>query len=42
MLRGVLLTPLDLIVLGAMSIGFFVITVGLFRREFRPQETAGR
>jgi ABC-2 type transport system permease protein len=37
MLRGFLLTPVDLIALGAMSIGFFVLTVGLFRREFRSR-----
>jgi ABC-2 type transport system permease protein len=37
MLRGVLRTPGDIAVLGALSIMFFVITLLLFRREFRAR-----
>jgi ABC-2 type transport system permease protein len=37
MLRGVLRTPNDIIVLGALSILFFIITLLLFRREFRAR-----
>lgn len=37
MLRGVLQDPLDLIILGVASVGLFLVTVGLFRREYRPR-----
>lgn len=36
MLRGLLRSPADLAVLGAAAVAFFVVTVQLFRREFRP------
>jgi ABC-2 type transport system permease protein len=37
MLRGGAMTPSDLLILGAMAGLFFVLTIGLFRREFRPR-----
>lgn len=37
MLRGVLRTPGDIAVLGGLSILFFIITLLLFRREFRAR-----
>jgi ABC-2 type transport system permease protein len=37
MLRGALLSPIDLYVLGAAGIVFFIATVLLYRREFRPK-----
>lgn len=37
MLRGVLRTPGDFGVLGAFGVIFFVLTLLLFRREFRPR-----
>jgi ABC-2 type transport system permease protein len=37
MLRGVLRTPLDLVVLGGVSVVLFLATVGLFRREYKPR-----
>jgi ABC-2 type transport system permease protein len=37
MLRGVAMTPNDLIILGLMALFLFVLTIGLFRREFRPR-----
>jgi ABC-2 type transport system permease protein len=37
MLRGLLLSPVDLYVLLGAAIAFFAITLLLFRREFRPR-----
>lgn len=37
MLRGVMRTPWDYTVLGGIGVAFFIITVLLFRREFRPR-----
>src|SRR5262249_20173897 len=37
MLRGVLRTPQDLIVMAAAAVAFFLLTVLLFRREYRPR-----
>jgi ABC-2 type transport system permease protein len=37
MLRGVLRTPGDIAVLGAFSLLFFIVTLLLFRREFRAR-----
>jgi ABC-type polysaccharide/polyol phosphate export permease len=37
MLRGALLEPSDLVVLLAAGVGLFIVTILLFRREFRPK-----
>jgi ABC-2 type transport system permease protein len=37
MLRGIMMTPYDLAILGATALVLFIITVMLFRREFRPR-----
>lgn len=37
MLRGVLRTPGDVAVLGGFAVAFFLLTLLLFRREFRPR-----
>jgi ABC-2 type transport system permease protein len=37
MLRGVLRTPEDLVILAAAAVLLFLVTVALFRREYRPR-----
>ncbi len=37
MLRGLLREPLDVAVLGLASIALFLLTIRLFRREYRPR-----
>lgn len=37
MLRGVLRSPQDLVVLGITGVAFYVLTIFLFHREFRPR-----
>ena len=36
MLRGLLRNPLDLVILAGAAVLFYVLTLMLFRREFRP------
>jgi len=37
MLRGVLRTEYDLLIMGGAALFFLLITIGLFRREYRPR-----